>query len=157
MYLRAFIASVGSLIFLLISTLNRRKRKKLGKKRHPAPAFWLLPTNIRTVNSCLVSLPSGSKIRSERFSFFVVIFLQETPHCLLPVCSWNHPEANDQAQHRHRASFNFLHWPPWYRDLAIPVRCSTQLSYEATDVGSWSFLGSNGPVRNESMMKWYMK
>ena len=23
------------------------------------------------------------------------------------------------------------------RDLAIPVRCSNQLSYEATDVGSW--------------------
>ena len=45
----------------------------------------------------------------------------------------------------------------WTRDLAIPVRRSNQLSYEATDVGSWSFAGSNGPVRNESMMKWYMK
>ena len=42
-------------------------------------------------------------------------------------------------------------------NLAIPVRSSNQLSYEATDVGSWSFVGSNGPVRNESMMKWYMK
>ena len=36
----------------------------------------------------------------------------------------------------------------WTRDLAIPVRRSNQLSYEATDVGSWSFVGSNGPVRN---------
>ena len=27
----------------------------------------------------------------------------------------------------------------WTRDLTIPVRCSNQLSYEATDVGSWSF------------------
>ena len=45
----------------------------------------------------------------------------------------------------------------WTRDLAIPVRRSNQLSYEAADVGSWSFVGSNGPVRNESMMKWYMK
>ena len=45
----------------------------------------------------------------------------------------------------------------WTRDLAIPVRHSNQLSYEATDVGSWSFVGSNGPVRNESMMKWYLK
>ena len=45
----------------------------------------------------------------------------------------------------------------WTRDLAIPVRRSNQLSYEATDVGSWSFVGSNGPVRNESMTKWYMK
>ena len=45
----------------------------------------------------------------------------------------------------------------WTRDLAIPVRRSNQLSYEATDVGSWSFVGSNGPVRSESMMKWYMK
>ena len=40
----------------------------------------------------------------------------------------------------------------WTRDLAIPVRRSNQLSYEATDVGSWSFVGSNDPVRNESMM-----
>ena len=45
----------------------------------------------------------------------------------------------------------------WTRDLTISVRRSNQLSYEATDVGSWSFVGSNGPVRNESMMKWYMK
>ena len=45
----------------------------------------------------------------------------------------------------------------WTRDLAIPVRRSNQLSYEATDVRSWSFVGSNVPVRNESTMKWYMK
>ena len=45
----------------------------------------------------------------------------------------------------------------WTRDLAIPVRRSNQLSYEATDVGSWSFVGSNVPVRNEWTMKWYMK
>ena len=37
------------------------------------------------------------------------------------------------------------------------VRCSNQLSHEATDIGSWSFVGSNVPVRNESTMKWYMK
>ena len=37
----------------------------------------------------------------------------------------------------------------WTRDLAIPVQCSNQLSYEATDVGSWSFVSSNEPVRNE--------
>ena len=30
----------------------------------------------------------------------------------------------------------------WTCDLAIPVRCSNQLSYEATDVGSRSLLGS---------------
>ena len=46
---------------------------------------------------------------------------------------------------------------PEARDLAIPVRRSNQLSYEATDIGSWSFVGSNVPVRNESTMKWYMK
>ena len=45
----------------------------------------------------------------------------------------------------------------WTNDLAIPVRRSNQLSNKATDVGSWSFVGSNVPVRNESMMKWYMK
>ena len=31
----------------------------------------------------------------------------------------------------------------WARDLAIPVRRSNQLSYEATDFGSWSFVSSN--------------
>ena len=36
----------------------------------------------------------------------------------------------------------------WTRDLAIPVRRSNQLSYEATYVGSCSFEGSNVPVRN---------
>ena len=36
----------------------------------------------------------------------------------------------------------------WTRDLAIPVRRSNQLIYEATDVGSWSFVSSNEPVKN---------
>ena len=30
----------------------------------------------------------------------------------------------------------------------IPVRRSNQLSYEATDVGNWSFVSSNEPVKN---------
>ena len=34
----------------------------------------------------------------------------------------------------------------WTRDLATPARRSNQLSHEATDAGSWSFVGSNGPV-----------
>ena len=34
------------------------------------------------------------------------------------------------------------------RNLAIPVRRSNQLSYAATDVGSWSFVSSNEPVKN---------
>ena len=41
----------------------------------------------------------------------------------------------------------------WTRDLAMPVRRSNQLSYEATDVGSWSFVGSNEPARNECEVK----
>ena len=47
----------------------------------------------------------------------------------------------------------------WNRDLAIPVRRSNQLSYEPTDVGSWScvssgaytdrlLVSSNEPVKN---------
>ena len=35
----------------------------------------------------------------------------------------------------------------WTPDLAIPVRRSNQLSYKATDVGSWSFLSSNEFVK----------
>ena len=38
----------------------------------------------------------------------------------------------------------------WTCDLAILVLLSNQLSYEATDIGSWSFVGSNVPVRNQS-------
>ena len=37
----------------------------------------------------------------------------------------------------------------WTRDLAIPLQHSNQLSYEASDVGSWPFVGSKEPVRNE--------
>ena len=37
----------------------------------------------------------------------------------------------------------------WIRDLARPVRRSNQLSYEVTDTGGWSFVGSNEPVKNE--------
>ena len=40
----------------------------------------------------------------------------------------------------------------WTRDLAIPVRRSNQLSYEAADVGSWSFVTSNEPVKNGCQM-----
>ena len=29
------------------------------------------------------------------------------------------------------------------------VQCSNQLGYEATDIGSWSFVGRKEPVRNE--------
>ena len=36
----------------------------------------------------------------------------------------------------------------WTRDLAMPVRRSNQLSYEATDVESWSFVSFNEPVKN---------
>ena len=37
----------------------------------------------------------------------------------------------------------------WTRDLAVPLRRSNQLSYEATDFGSWSFVSSSEDVRNE--------
>ena len=40
----------------------------------------------------------------------------------------------------------------WTCDLAIPVQCSNQLSYEATVFCSWSFVGSNEPGRNECEM-----
>ena len=50
-------------------------------------------------------------------------------------CVWKPEESQD---------FNEV----WTRDLAIPVRRSNQQSYEATDVGSWSFVSSNKPVKN---------
>ena len=34
----------------------------------------------------------------------------------------------------------------WTLNLAIPVRCSNQLSYEATHGGSWSIMSSYVPV-----------
>ena len=42
----------------------------------------------------------------------------------------------------------------WTRDLAIPVRCSNQLSYEATDVGSWSIMYLV-PVKEMNMINVY--
>ena len=40
----------------------------------------------------------------------------------------------------------------WTRDLAIPVRCSNQLSYEATDVGSWSIMCSYVPLEKKNAL-----
>ena len=34
----------------------------------------------------------------------------------------------------------------------MQVQCRNQLSHEATDGGSWSFVGSNVSVMNESIM-----
>ena len=43
----------------------------------------------------------------------------------------------------------------WTRDLAIPVRRSNLLSYEATDVGSWSFVSLNEPCDDHSLLEYY--
>ena len=43
----------------------------------------------------------------------------------------------------------------WTRDLAIPVRRSNQLSYEATDVGSRSIVGSYVPVKVKNVSDVY--
>ena len=37
------------------------------------------------------------------------------------------------------------------------MRRSNQLSYEATDVGSWSFVNSGEPVRNEGEVIYEIK
>ena len=43
----------------------------------------------------------------------------------------------------------------WTRDLAIPVRCPNQLSYEATDVGSWSIMCSYVSVKEMNVIGVY--
>ena len=43
----------------------------------------------------------------------------------------------------------------WTRDLAIPVRCSNQLSYEATDVGSLSIMCSYVLVKETNVVDVY--
>ena len=43
----------------------------------------------------------------------------------------------------------------WTCAIVLPVRRSNQLSYEATDVGGWSFVSSKEPWRMD--VKWYMK
>ena len=44
----------------------------------------------------------------------------------------------------------------WTHDLTIPVRCSNRLSYEATDVGSWSIMCSYVLVKEMNVID-YMK
>ena len=39
-------------------------------------------------------------------------------------------------------------------DLVIPVQCSNQLSYKATDIRSWSFVGSNEPCEKWMWSIW---
>ena len=38
----------------------------------------------------------------------------------------------------------------WTHDLTTPVRRSNQLSYEATEFGSWSFVRHKKPMGNKS-------
>ena len=59
------------------------------------------------------------------------------------VSNW-HLKPENQISHE----VNLWSSGDWPRDLAIPVRYSNQLSYEATDVGSWSILGSDAPVKD---------
>ena len=40
----------------------------------------------------------------------------------------------------------------WTRNLAIPVRCSNQLSYEATEIGSWSIVFIYVPVKEMNVI-----
>ena len=61
-------------------------------------------------------------------------------------CSNEHNISFKQLCIEARKSQNFNR--VWTHDLAIPAQRSNQLSYEATDFGSWSFVGSNEPVRN---------
>ena len=51
---------------------------------------------------------------------------------------------------KHITNWMFGTWNKCTRYLVIPMRRSNQLSYEATDAGSWSFVGLNVPVRNET-------
>ena len=43
----------------------------------------------------------------------------------------------------------------WTCECAVPVRCSNQLNYEATDVGSWSVMCSYVPVKEMNVTDVY--
>ena len=44
-----------------------------------------------------------------------------------------------------------------FEHVTSRYRCdASQLSYEATDVGSWSFVSSNDPVKNGSQVTYEM-
>ena len=80
-------------------------------------------------------------------------------HCGYEI-KWNHVASQWWGQIsiasrslKHFQDFNGI----WTGDVAIPVRCSNQLSYEATDVGSWSLLSSQLPVISNYEWKIYMK
>ena len=57
-------------------------------------------------------------------------------------------EMNEFKQLRIEAWKNQDYNGVWTRDLAIPLRLSNELSYEATVVANWSFVSSNEPVKN---------
>ena len=52
---------------------------------------------------------------------------------------------------RKKPGFNVV----WTHDLTIPVRCSSQLSYKATDVGSWSIMCSYVPLKEMNVTDEY--
>ena len=71
------------------------------------------------------------------------------------VTTEQHSQVKDDPRSCERNLFNCVKKPEnfqdfgevWTRDLAIPVWCSNQLSYEAIDVGSRSVVGSYVPVK----------
>ena len=104
---------------------------------------------------------SASRVAQQQVEHLVIYLFLEYLSCEL----WSSQLWTQFKQFRieawKRRDFNGV----WTRNLAIPVRRYNQLSYEATDVESWSFVSSNEPVNNRCeviyeikwYMKWYMK
>ena len=44
-----------------------------------------------------------------------------------------------------------------FEPVTSRYQCDTLTNWAMKPLGSWSFVGSNVPVRDESTMKWYMK
>ena len=103
-------------------------------------------SHVPPTSSVISSQPPGTNTTSTRPTSE-----PGTRHCNITLTSklWSSQLWTQFKQLRVEAwksqDFNWV----WTRDHAIPLQRSKQLSYEATDVGSWSFVSSNEPVTNE--------
>ena len=138
------------LLFLLLS-----KRKRYSWARFP---FGLL---LREISRLLITARKGkfAKASSPNKPLFELLFLlQSVYHWYELRLSYDPRSYGRNVCNLHREPWKIQGFNGvWTHDLANTLQCSNQLSYEATEAQSWSFMDSNFPARNESMMKSCMK
>ena len=116
----------------------------LGNKKCYSSAFACVASENQAFKSSKASTSGADRPKS----IYIIDSIMSSEAMILAVMNAIFSNCADKPE-KFRTSTRFELLTSRYRCMRRPI----QLSYEATDVGSWSFVGSNFPVRNESTMK----